>query len=94
MRGGREFLLAPMASLRAWAAARSLSLGRAQELALEAGVPTKTHVLNLLHRLIDGKPFVPPTVNAPQALTLTNEPKADVERYDALRETAEARHAS
>jgi hypothetical protein len=44
--------------------------------------------------LIDGKPFVPPTVNAPQALTLTNEPKADVERYDALRETAEARHAS
>jgi hypothetical protein len=66
----------------------------AVELALEAGVPTKTHVLNLLHRLIDGKPFVPPTVNAPQALTLTNEPKADVERYDALRETAEARHAS
>ena len=38
MRGGREFLLAPMASLRAWAAARSLSLGRAQELALEAGI--------------------------------------------------------
>lgn len=37
-RGGREFLLAPMASLRAWAAARSLSLGRAQELALEAGI--------------------------------------------------------
>jgi hypothetical protein len=27
----------------------------AVELALEAGVPTKTHVLNLLHRLIDGK---------------------------------------
>jgi hypothetical protein len=66
----------------------------AVELALEAGVPTKTHVLNLLHRLIDGKPVVPPTVDAPQALALTNEPKADVERYDALRETAEARHAS
>src|ERR1700710_2589615 len=27
----------------------------AVELALEAGVPTKTHVLNILHRLIDGK---------------------------------------
>ena len=66
----------------------------AVELALEAGVPTKTHVLNLLHRLVDGKPLVPPTVDAPQALTLTNEPKADVERYDALRKTAEARHAS
>ncbi len=25
------------------------------ELALNAGVATKTHVLNLLHRLIDGK---------------------------------------
>lgn len=66
----------------------------AVELALEAGVPTKTHVLNLLHRLIDGKSFVPPTVAAPQALTLTNEPKANVERYDDLRKTVEARHAS
>jgi len=66
----------------------------AVELALEAGVPTKTHVLNLLHRLIDGKPVVLPTVDAPQALRLANEPKADVERYDALRETAETRHAS
>ena len=27
----------------------------AVELALEAGVPTKTHILNLLHRLVDGK---------------------------------------
>ena len=27
----------------------------AVELALDAGVPTKTHVLNLLHRLIDDK---------------------------------------
>lgn len=26
----------------------------ALEMALEAGVPTKTHVLNLLHRLVDG----------------------------------------
>jgi hypothetical protein len=27
----------------------------AVELALSEGVPTKTHVLNLLHRLVDGK---------------------------------------
>ena len=57
----------------------------AVEMALEAGVPTKTHVLNLLHRLVDGKSITPPTISAPQALTLTNEPKANVERYDALR---------
>ena len=61
--------------------------------ALKSGVPTKTHVLNLLHRLVDGKTFTPPTLDAPQALTLTNEPKANVERYDTLRKT-EVRHAS
>jgi hypothetical protein len=66
----------------------------AVEMALEAGVPTKTHVLNLLHRLVDGKSLTPPTISAPQALTLTNEPKANVERYDALRKAAEVRHAS
>ena len=65
----------------------------AVEMALEANVLTKTHILNLLHRLVDGKPLTPPTINAPQALTLTNEPKANVERYDALRKT-EVRHAS
>ena len=32
----------------------------AVELALEAGAPTKTHILNLLHRLVDGKPIDPP----------------------------------
>jgi transposase len=58
----------------------------AVELALEAGVPTKTHVLNILHRLTDGKaPPVAP-INAPQALRLTQEPLADVGRYDNLRE--------
>ena len=66
----------------------------AVEMALQDGVPTKTHVLNLLHRLIDGKSLTPPTISAPQALTLTNEPKANVERYDALRTAAEVRHAS
>ena len=66
----------------------------AVEMALEAGVPTKTHVLNLLHRLVDGKTITPPTINAPQALALTNEPRANVERYDALRTASETRHAS
>lgn len=66
----------------------------AVEMALTAGVPTKTHVLNLLHRLVDGKAITPPTIDAPQALVLTNEPKANVERYDALRKASEVRHAS
>ena len=66
----------------------------AVELALEAGAPTKTHILNVLHRLIDGKPIDPPAVKPPNALTLTTKPQADVERYDALRKAREARHAS
>ena len=69
----------------------------AVELALSDGAPTKTHILNLLHRLIDGKSSAPQTVDAPQALNLASEPRADVERYDTLRGGAaarEARHAS
>ena len=66
----------------------------AVEMTLEAGAPTKTHILNVLHRLIDGKPMDTPPIKAPQALTLTNEPQANVERYDALRKAREARHAS
>ncbi len=65
----------------------------AVELALEAGVPTKTHILNILHRLVDGKADRAARIDAPQALVLRREPKADVERYDALR-LREARHAS
>jgi hypothetical protein len=64
---------------------------QAVELALEAGVPTKTHVPNLLHRLVDGT-TPPDTIDAPQALRLTQEPLANVERYDAL--PGEVRHAS
>jgi hypothetical protein len=64
---------------------------QAVELALAGGVPTKTHILNLLHRLIDGT-TPPDTIDAPQALRLTQEPLANVERYDALR--MEGRHAS
>ena len=67
----------------------------AVELALAEGVPTKTHVLNLLHRLVDGKVIGGPPLDTPQALTLRREPKANVERYDALRsQIAGGRHAS
>ena len=65
----------------------------AVELALEVGVPTKTHILNILHRLTDGKaPPVSP-IDAPQALRLKREPVANVGRYDDLRDR-EMRHAS
>jgi transposase len=66
----------------------------AVELALEAGAPTKTHILNVLHRLIDGKPVDATPVKPPNALTLTTEPQANVDRYDALRKDREVRHAS
>jgi hypothetical protein len=52
-------------------------------------------VLNLLHRLIDGKTAGGPPIETPQALVLRREPKADVERYDGLRaQVAGGRHAS
>jgi hypothetical protein len=57
----------------------------AVELALEDGVPTKIHVLNILHRLIDGK--APPAPHRCAAgLRLDKEPRANVEIYDTLRE--------
>ena len=56
-------------------------------------MPTKIHVLNILHRLVDGKPDTSARINAPQALSLLREPRADVERYDALR-GKDLRHAS
>lgn len=65
----------------------------AVELALEAGVATKTHILNILHRLIDGKAPPASPIDAPQALRLTQEPLANVGRYDALRDGG-LRHAS
>jgi hypothetical protein len=65
----------------------------AVELALSDGVATKTHVLNILHRLIDGKSTDGPTISTPQ--TLRHEPKANVERYDDLRaRSTGGRHAS
>ena len=67
----------------------------AVDLALAEGVPTKTHVLNLLHRLVDGKVIGGPPLDTPQALILRREPKANVERYDDLRaQIAGGRHAS
>lgn len=64
----------------------------AVELALEAGVATKTHILNILHRLVDGKTVSVTPIDAPQALVLRREPRADVGRYDTLMK--EVRHAS
>ncbi|USQ74192.1 IS21 family transposase (plasmid) [Roseomonas mucosa] len=64
----------------------------AVELALEDGVATKTHILNILHRLTDGKNTAA-VIDAPQALVLDQEPRADIGRYDALR-NREVRHAS
>jgi hypothetical protein len=67
----------------------------AVELALAEGVPTKTHVLNLLHRLVDGKVVGGPPLDTPQALALHREPQANVERYDGLRaQIAGGSHAS
>ena len=60
----------------------------AVELALDAGVPSKQHILNLLGRLIELPPPAP--IDAPQALVLTIEPVANVTRYDSLREVRDA----
>jgi len=67
---------------------------RAVELALEAGVPTKTHILNLLHRLIDPKQTDHPKIDPPDALALETAPQANVDRYDDLRQPRESRNAS
>ena len=57
----------------------------AVEMALAAGVPTKTAVLNLELWLADGKLVGGPPLDTPQALVLHHEPKANVERHDGLR---------
>jgi len=66
----------------------------AVELALQAGVATKTHILNPLHRLTDGAGSQVPPIEAPQALVLAQEPEANVARYDSLRPRQGGRHAS
>jgi hypothetical protein len=52
-------------------------------------------VLNLLHRLVDGKVIGGPPLDTPQALVLHREPRVNVERYDGLRsQSARGRYAS
>ena len=60
----------------------------AVEMALDAGVASKQHVLNLLGRLVELPPPAP--IDAPQALVLRIEPQANVTRYDSLREVRDA----
>lgn len=60
----------------------------AVEMALDCGMPSKQHVLNLLGRLVELPPPAP--VDAPQALALKIEPVANVIRYDSLREARNA----
>lgn len=50
--------------------------------------------VNLLHRLVDCKQTDHPEIDPPEALALETAPKADVDRYDGLRQTTEKRHAS
>jgi hypothetical protein len=59
----------------------------AVELALESGRPSGEHVLNVLARLKSRVPEMPAVATA---LSVAEEPKPDVHRYDRLRE--EARH--
>jgi transposase len=56
---------------------------QAIELALEAGTPSKQHVINCLSRLLNPKPVEPATVS--KGLRLITEPTSDTSRYDELR---------
>jgi hypothetical protein len=47
--------------------------------------------LKIVFQITDGKAGTPPKIDAPQALRLRREPKANVERYDALRSQETAR---
>jgi len=60
----------------------------AVELALESGVPSKQHVLNLLKRLIEPAPPAP--IDTPEHLMLAVEPQSNISRYDQLREVPHA----
>jgi len=51
--------------------------------AIESDVISKTHILNRLSRLLDTPP--PAALEPPPALSLSNEPIANTERYDDLR---------
>jgi transposase len=64
----------------------------AVELALEAGRVSGEHVLNVLARLQSAS--LPPPIPTALSLTLQEEPAADVQRYDALREALEVSHVA
>jgi Mu transposase, C-terminal domain len=55
----------------------------AVELALESGIVSKEHVLNLLSRLLEMD--APAPIDTPTGLMLLEEPQANVTRYDYLR---------
>ncbi len=59
----------------------------AVELALESGRPSADHVLNVLARLKDRVPAAAGVATS-AALQLRDEPRADVQRYDRLRDRA------
>jgi hypothetical protein len=59
------------------------------EESLALGVASKPNILNILRRMIS--PELPPLADTPQRLSLNEEPIANVERYDGLREI---RHAA
>ena len=65
----------------------------AAEMALVAGVPTKTHVPKLIHSLVNGTPTDQPNLSPRSALVLNKESEANVSRYDGLRQGG-SRHAS
>ena len=57
--------------------------------AVESNVISKTHIVNRLSRLLDTPP--PQALTPPPALTLNEEPVANTERYDSLREMRHGR---
>ena len=57
--------------------------------ALDSDVVSRTHIVNRLSRLLDAPR--PVTLTPPPLLTLTEEPIANTERYDALREVQHGR---
>jgi hypothetical protein len=61
---------------------------RAVNEVLDSGVVSKLHVLNRLSRLLDQRPA---PLAPPPALRLTDEPRANTERYDRLREVRHVR---
>lgn len=54
--------------------------------AFDAGVVSKTHIVNQLSRLLD--PPKPARLSPPSSLSLNEQPKANTARYDRLREVA------